>query len=154
MRHRHARLTLAEYVRRRNGVPLGGSGSLRNMLRRSFGAGTFAGFWRFWNPIFGYYLGTYSFAPLRRVVPRPVALLLTFILCGFIHDLVTMALRGAPTFFFTPWFAFLATGVILGEVLALDVSDLPWAARASVNLLYLAVCLGATIATRAALEIP
>lgn len=31
------RLTLAQYVRRRNGVHVGASGSLRNMLRRSLG---------------------------------------------------------------------------------------------------------------------
>ena len=35
-------LTLAQYVRNRNGVPLGASGSLGNMLKRSLGAGSFA----------------------------------------------------------------------------------------------------------------
>jgi hypothetical protein len=35
----HGHLTLAQYVRRRTGVPLGASGSLRNMLHRSLGAG-------------------------------------------------------------------------------------------------------------------
>ena len=49
-------MTLNQYIERRNGVPLGASGALRNMLRRSFGAGTLAGFWQYWNPIFGYYL--------------------------------------------------------------------------------------------------
>lgn len=51
------RLTLAQYVHRRNGVPLGDSGSLRNMLIRSFGAGSFGRFWQYWNPIFDYGLG-------------------------------------------------------------------------------------------------
>lgn len=45
--------TLSEYVERRNGVPLGARGSLANMLRRSLGARSFAGFWRYWSPIWG-----------------------------------------------------------------------------------------------------
>ena len=68
------KLTLSEYVRRRNGVPLGAPGSLRNMLRRSFGARSFAGFWQYWNPVFGYCLGRYIFVPLKRVSPPSVAL--------------------------------------------------------------------------------
>lgn len=39
--NRNKRLTLSAYVKRRNGVPLGASGSLQNMLVRSLGAGTF-----------------------------------------------------------------------------------------------------------------
>jgi len=62
---RKRKLTLAQYVRRRNGVPLGASGSLRNMFYRSLGAGSIAGFWRYWNPVFGYYLGRYIYAPLK-----------------------------------------------------------------------------------------
>jgi hypothetical protein len=53
------RVTLAAYVRRRTGLPLGEAGSLRAMLRGAFGAPTLAGFWRHWNPIFGYGLGIY-----------------------------------------------------------------------------------------------
>jgi len=48
------RISFARYIHRRNGVPLGSSGSLRNMLRRSLGAGSFAGFWQYWIPVWGY----------------------------------------------------------------------------------------------------
>lgn len=43
---RKRELTLALYIRRRNGVPTGARGGLRNMLHRSLGARSFAGFWR------------------------------------------------------------------------------------------------------------
>ena len=59
-------LTLAQYVKRRNGVALGYSGSFSNMLHRSFGAGTLAKFWQYWNPIWGYYLGRYIHGPLKK----------------------------------------------------------------------------------------
>lgn len=49
---------------------MGASESLRNMLRRSFGARSFAGFWQHWNPVFGYCLGTRVFIPLKRIVPH------------------------------------------------------------------------------------
>src|SRR3546814_14946088 len=95
--------SLSQSILRRNGVPAGARGSLRNMFQRSLGASTFAGFWRHWNPVFGYALGRYVFAPLKRAVPSALALVATFVVCGAIHDLVIMAVRGAPAFLFTPW---------------------------------------------------
>lgn len=95
------RLTLAEYVHRRNGVPLDDSGSLRNMLMRSFGAGSFGRFWQYWNPIFGYGLGKYVYSRLRRFLPPALALITTFVVSGGIHDLVTMAIRRSGAFLFT-----------------------------------------------------
>jgi hypothetical protein len=56
-------LTLSQYVHRRNGVPLGDAKSLPNMLHRSFGAASFAAFWQYWNPIWGYGLGKYVYTP-------------------------------------------------------------------------------------------
>ncbi len=50
-------LSLADYVQRRNGVALGARRSMRNMLWRSLGAGSFAKFWHYWNPIWGLLLG-------------------------------------------------------------------------------------------------
>jgi hypothetical protein len=134
-------VSLSDYVQRRNGVPLGGRGALRAMLTRSFGARSFAGFWRAWNPIFGYLLGRYVHAPLARILPRSLAVVLTFVVCGAVHDAVTMAVRGAVAFLFTPWFFFLGAGVLVGEWARMDLSAQGRVARALVHFVYLAACL-------------
>ena len=144
-RSSHNGLTLSEYVRRRNGVPLGASGSLRNMMRRSFGARSFAGFWRYWNPIFGYCLGKFVFAPLKTIFPSYISLILTFIVTGIVHDLVTIAVRQDVAFLFTPWFFFLGIGVVLGKIAGMDISASSWRVRATVNSTYLGVCLALAI---------
>jgi uncharacterized membrane protein (GlpM family) len=139
---------LRDYVRRRNGVPLGAPGSMRNMFSRSFGASSFAGFWRYWNPIFGYGLGRYVFAPLKGFLPPAFALIATFVVCGALHDLVTMAVRGSWTALFTPWFFFLGAGVVLGNRVEMNLSAWPWAVRAGVNIGYLAICLALALGLR------
>jgi hypothetical protein len=59
------------------------------MFSRAFGASDFTRFWRYWNPFYGYFLAYFCFAPLRRFAPRPLCLILTFALNGFLfHDLV------------------------------------------------------------------
>ena len=138
---KRSRLTLARYVLARNGVPLGGSGSLQNMLRRSLGAASFAGFWRFWNPIWGYYLARFVFRPSKRILPHPLALILTFLVSGAIHDLVSTAVRGSATVLFTPWFFFMSLGVLLGEILDMDLSARALGVRVATNLSYVGVCL-------------
>jgi hypothetical protein len=115
------------------------------MLHRSLGAGTFAGFWRYWNPVFGYYLGRYVYSPSRSFLPRPAALVVTFVFCGALHDLVTTAVRGSVAFFFTPWFFLMSLGVVLGSAVGLDFSHRPWAVRAGVNLAYIVACLTLTL---------
>jgi hypothetical protein len=59
-------MKLSEYIKKRNGVPFGHPNSLRNNLERSLGANNFSTFWNFWNPIFGYYLGTTVSRPLKK----------------------------------------------------------------------------------------
>lgn len=127
-------LTLAQYVRRRNGVPLGHRRSLANMLDRSLGAGSLAGFWRHWNPIWSYGLGRYILAPLRRVFPASLALVLTFAVSGLLHDIVIAAIRMEITLLFTPWFLFVGLAVVSGEHFGWNFAGLPWAARAGINL--------------------
>lgn len=141
-------MTLAQYIRRRNGVPLGARGALGNMLRRSFGARSFAGFWQYWNPMFGYGLGRYVFSPLKRVLPSALALIATFVVCGALHDAVAMAVGRSLVFLFTPWFFFLGVGVVFGRAIRMDLSHQPWAVRASVNLAYIVACLALTLVAK------
>lgn len=147
-------LTLAQYVERRNGVPLGDSNSLRNMLQRSFGAASFARFWQYWNPIWGYGLGKYVYSPLHRILPSTIALIVTFVVSGGIHDLATMAIRRSGAFLFTPWFFLLGVGVVLGRAVGMDLSSRPWFVRASVHLTYLAACLAVTLIAKQLFAIP
>jgi len=80
--------------------------------------------------------------------------MVTFAVCGAGHDLVTMAVRGSPTLFFTPWFSLLGIGVVLGRAVGMNLSGRPSLLRMSVNLTYVGGCLAATIAARQALAIP
>ena len=144
--NRSKTLTLSEYVKRRNGLPLGASGSLQNMLLRSFGAGTFAKFWQYWNPIWGYALGRYVYESLNRFLPASVSLILTFTISGGIHDLATMLVRGAPAFLFMPWFFLMGVVVVFGRLLKLDYSAHPFLIRVAINLSLVVACLMLTLA--------
>lgn len=138
-------LTLSQYVLRRTGVPLGASGSLQNMLYRSLGAGSFAKFWQYWNPIWGYALGRFIYAPLQRFLPAMLALIITFTVSGAIHDLATMLVRRAPAFFFIPWFFFMSIAVVIGEALKIDYTKQSFAIRVMINLVFIVGCLGLTL---------
>jgi len=146
-------LTLTEYVELRNGVPLGDSRSLRNMLQRSFGAASFATFWQYWNPIWGYGLGKYVYSPMHRVLPAAIALIMTFVVSGGIHDLVIMALRRSLTFIFTPWFFVLAVGVVLGRAAGMDLSSRNLSVRVGINFAYLVIGLAVAILAKRVLAI-
>jgi hypothetical protein len=85
---RNSRPSFARYVYARLGP-----GSLRgcfgHMFSRAFGASDFSRFWQYWNPFLGYFLSYFCYAPLRRLAPRPVCLILTFALNGLLfHDLI------------------------------------------------------------------
>lgn len=116
-------MNLSQYIKRRNGVPLGHPDSLRNNLLKSFGAKNFSTFWNYWNPIFGYYLGTIIFKPLKRIFPSEFSLLLTFVFCGFIHDLVTTIVRQKISLFFSVWFLLMAVSVIVTKQINYNLSD-------------------------------
>ena len=134
-------MTLAEYVKKRNGVPIGNSNSLRNNQYRSLGAKNFSTFWNYWNPIFGYYLGMRIFKPLKNYFPRALALVITFVFCGLTHDFAVTVFRGKLSLFFSVWFLFLGIGVLISRRLKYDFSDKTWLTRAFLNLSIIGVCL-------------
>ncbi|MCB1644912.1 MAG: hypothetical protein KDI36_05645, partial [Pseudomonadales bacterium] len=127
-------MTLARYVRKRNGVPLGAAGSLTNMLSRSLGAPGFRRFWQYWNPVWGYCLGRYVHQPLSRWLPSAVAVVMTFAVSGFLHDLAVMIVKFRGIFFFTPWFAVMGMLVVLTSAFGVRFDGLPWWGRATMNL--------------------
>jgi hypothetical protein len=134
-------MSLAQYIKRRNGIPFGSSGSLKNNLYRSFGAKNFSSFWNYWNPIFGYYLGTKVFKPLRKYFSSSAALIITFVFCGMFHDTVTSIFRWKISLFFTIWFLFMGTGVLISRYLKHNFSEKIWILRALFNLLIIGICL-------------
>ena len=134
-------MNLSDYIKKRNGVPLGASNSLRNMMIRSLGAGIFSKFWKYWNPIWSYYLGKYIFKPLKIIFPPTLSLLITFAFCGFLHDLVIMIIRYDFALLFTPWFLLMGFCVIIGDCTKIDYSKFTWTIRASINILIILSCL-------------
>lgn len=134
-------MKLSEYILRRNGVPIGHNSSLKNMLNRSLGAGTFAKFWLYWNPIWGYFLSNYCLRPLKLFLPSALSLILTFAVSGCIHDLVITILKSKFTFLLTPWFILMGICVVLGDYAKVDYSKFPWVIRAIINLVIISGCL-------------
>lgn len=133
-------MTLAEYVKKRNGVAMGANNSLRNMISRSLGANTFSVFWRYWNPIWSFYLGTYIFKPLKTILPPTLALLLTFGFCGFLHDVVIMLVRWDFALLFTPWFVLMGLWLVISDFIKLNYSNYPWIVRAFINIFIIGSC--------------
>lgn len=138
-------MTLTEYIKKRNGVPVGSSKSLRNNLYRSLGAKNFAAFWNYWNPIFGYYLGKRVFKPLKNYLHASIALVITFVFCGLIHDVVTTIFRGKISLFFSIWFLLMGIGVLISKALKHNFSGKVWGVRALFNLSFICTCLALTI---------
>jgi hypothetical protein len=142
MKPGHGDITLSAYVERRNGVQLGARGSLTAMLNRSLGADTLAGFWRYWNPIWGYYLARYVNAPLRRLMPPALAVIATFVVSGAIHDAAITAVTRSPTFLFLPWFGTVGLTVVFGSRLRIRYGFTAWSARAAINVAVVVGVLG------------
>ena len=125
---------MAQYVRRRNGVPLGHKHSLRNMLDRSLGASSLTGFWQHWNPIWSYGLGRFVQSPLQKFIPSWLALIFTFAVSGLLHDLAIMAARREIGLLVTPWFTIAGIAVVVSSHFEWHVEGLAWPLRAAINL--------------------
>ena len=134
-------MNLSDYVKKRNGVSLGDTNSLRNMMIRSLGAGKLSKFWQYWNPIWSYYLAKYIFKPLKIIFPPAISLILTFTFCGFLHDSAIMLLRWNFELLLTPWFLLMGLCTILGDFAKIDYSKFTWLIRASINMLIISSCL-------------
>jgi hypothetical protein len=135
-------MSLGEYVEYRSGRPLGASGSLSAMLRRSFGAGSFAAFWKYWNPIWGYFLGRYIDAPLRRAVPVSMSVIITFLVSGAIHDAAVWIVKPEIGWLFTPWFGLMGVMAVVTSRLGIRYDGPAWPVRATINLALVAGSLG------------
>lgn len=142
----HKSISLSEYVRRRNGVALGASGSMRNMFERSFCANSFCDFWKYWNPIWGYYLSKRIMRPTSALLPQWLSVIVTFVVSGAVHDLAVSLVDLRFSFFFTPWFLFMSFAVVATTKFDISYKEYPWSARAVMNIGFIVICLISAIA--------
>ena len=141
-------ITLREYIKRRNGVPLGAKGSLKNMFYRSLGAKQFSGFWRYWNPIWSYYLSKLIYKPLRKKFTNSVAIILTFLISGLIHDIIVSLICLRIVFVVTPWFMLMSLCLVFSIQFGIRINSTNWFYRALANFSYISVCLFITLFLR------
>ena len=134
LKKRHRQLTLAQYVKRRNGVALGGKGALGKMFKRSFGSGTFEGFWRYWNPLWGYFLAKWFFIPLKNFLPTALAVMITFAISGALHDLAVILLTKKISYLITLWFSVMGVFLVLLTSLNVNYEKAHFIVRATINL--------------------
>lgn len=135
------KLSLSEYVKRRNGLALGASGSMSNMFKRSLGASSFYLFWQYWNPIWGYYLSYGVMRPLSRLMPVWLAIIVTFAVSGALHDLAVSLVKWQFIFFFTPWFILMGSIVIITKKLSISYTKYSWLTRALINISLIVISL-------------
>jgi hypothetical protein len=139
-----SRPTLTAFIAERLGEEQDPGRLLSIMLARAFGAEDFRLFWRYWNPVYGYYLYYFCYRPLRRVFPRPLGVLLTFFASGFfLHDLpfgwwVRLIKTGRlPLPFVGIWFSLMGLETLLATALRLNLTGKPFALRVAVNIVYI-----------------
>ena len=137
-------VSLAKYVKKRNGVAIGASGSMKNMFQRALGAGSFTQFWHYWNPVWGYYLSRNVMKPASSFLPVWLAVLITFAVSGGLHDIAVSVVKWQFILFFTPWFVFMGLMVVVTKYLDLTYGGLPWGVKAVINSAFIGVCLAAT----------
>ena len=134
-----------QFIVRRVGEPKYVLRFARNWFVRPLCAGSFSMFWYYWNPVYGYVLLFYVYRPMRRFLPRPLAVFLTFLVSGFLlHDLpfnisadIYRGQLQVPSV--TILFAIFGAFVLIGEALHLDLSRYARWQRAAANLSWLSV---------------
>ncbi|GAB4456672.1 MAG: hypothetical protein Fur0044_50450 [Anaerolineae bacterium] len=136
-------ISLTAYITRRLGYSA--KDQAINFLAKPFGAASFTEFWQYWNPVWGYYLHYYGYRPLRKHLSRPIAVLMTFFVCGLAHDLpfVLLAYAGAgqpPLFTLTVFFSLIGSLVIVTEKVRFQFAGAPVEVRWIIHGAVLMVC--------------
>lgn len=114
------------------------------MFFRPFTAPSFALFWRYWNPLYGYCLSRYIYRPCLVIFPRSLSVVLTFAFCGFfLHDIFGWTAYAARSGHLTPphnttvWFTIIALGLVISEKLDLRFDRLEPGFRAALHVGFL-----------------
>jgi hypothetical protein len=118
-------MTLEEYIQYRTGANKI-SLIVRNMFLKPFLASSLGSFWNYWNPGFGFYLLYYVYKPMRNLFPHWISLIVTFLICGLLHDLIyviPMLMMNGSGFIFpfiTVWFLIISIGIVIAELIQID----------------------------------
>lgn len=113
-------MTLEAYIAYRTGAD-SISQIVRNMIVKPFMASSLRSFWNYWNPGYGYFLLYYCYKPLRKLFSDGLSLLITFLICGMLHDLIYIlpmllqANGSVPIPFVTIWFVLIAFGLLISD---------------------------------------
>ncbi|MFB2668973.1 acyltransferase [Shewanella xiamenensis] len=87
--------------------------------------------------MWGYYLSHNVMRPISQFLPMWLAVLVTFLVSGALHDLAVALVKWQTIFFFTPWFGIMGVIVIASNKYRLSYGTLPWIMRALINLLFI-----------------
>ena len=113
-------MTVEEYIQYRTGeteIPL----IIRNMFFKPFVSSSFRSFWNYWNPGYGYFLLFYCYKPMRNIFPHSISLIITFLICGLLHDILyifPIIIVDGVRFIFpfiSVWFLIIAVGILITE---------------------------------------
>jgi hypothetical protein len=134
--------TFHEYLERRLGPQ--NRGRWARFFLHPFTAASFAEFWRRWNPVYGYFPGVLHLPTVSLRLPRPVAVMATFVFAGLVmHDLPAWIVTRRV---FPPGgtiaFTLFGVGLIVSQRAGMNLSTRPPAFRVAVNVAYLATCTG------------
>ena len=113
-------MTLREYVNKKFNYRKSITGCLGYMLRVSFFSVTFREFWNHWNPLWGYYLRFYVYRPIREIISKPLAMIGTFAISGFLHDVFVMVLLQKTYFLFSLIFLFFGITILIELILNIN----------------------------------
>jgi hypothetical protein len=143
-------MTVEEYIKYRTGsIDL--LKVIRVIFTKPFKASSLRKFWWYWNPGYGYYLLFYCYRPLRTLLPHSLALILTFLICGFLHDilyLVPIAIMDGgkiPLPFVTTWFLLISIGIIISEYMRINFKNIRTWFRPIIHFGFLALTFAATV---------
>jgi len=133
-------MTLSEYVLKRNGISMRANGSLLKNLENWFGAESNVLFWKYWNPIWGFYLSKYIYLPLNRHLPKSLSSIVTFGASGALHDLAIGLLGLGWQNFLTVWFVTMGAFMSISRSLDIRYGSFGFFSRAVINISSLASC--------------
>ncbi|MFK8010872.1 MAG: MBOAT family O-acyltransferase [Marinicellaceae bacterium] len=134
-------MKLKKYLTYKFGNYTGSLDGILYMLKQSFMAATFRGFWQNWNPLWSFYLIFYVYKPINKLLSKNLSILLTFLISGFLHDCVAMLLMHQYSYKMTLFFFLLAIFVLIEKVLNFNIAKVPKLLRPIYHLTLIALCL-------------